>query len=200
MFDNILSRKMANDVNFTKSFPQNKSDINKLISGNNSNKQQKQQRSSLIVQPREDTQQQPESQEQESILGKSSNNNNKNTILPVLNPEFNFREIVKNSILLEDHLNHPGKQCGDCIMKHMLALESYADELLSLSPQSKLIDYTYLKTLPSVFRGLQEDWYTARKPLHEIAQELRQIRKKFMTVSFPVVFQNKEKKCQTCSL
>ena len=199
MLDNILSRKMANDVHFTKSFPQNKSDINKLLSGNISNKQQ--QRSSLIVQPREDTQQQqPETQEQSTTLEISSNNNNKKTILPVLDPEFNFREIVKNSILLEDHLNHPGKQCGDCIMKHMLALESYADELLSLSPQSKLIDYTYLKTLPSVFRGLQEDWYTARKPLHEIAQELRQIRKKFMTVSFPVVFQNKEKKCQTCSL
>lgn len=195
MLDNILSRKMANDVHFTKSFPQNKSDINNR---NNSNKQQ--QRSSLIVQPREDTQQQPESQEQSTTFDNSSNNNNKKTILPVLDPEFNFREIVKNSILLEDHLNHPGKQCGDCIMKHMLALESYADELLSLSPQSKLIDYTYLKTLPSVFRGLQEDWYTARKPLHEIAQELRQIRKKFMTVSFPVVFQNKEKKCQTCSL
>jgi len=128
------------------------------------------------------------------------NTKDNNKILPVLNPEFNVREIVKNSILLEDHLNHPGKHCGDCIMKHMLALESYADELLSLTPQSDQIDYSYLKTLPSVFRGLQEDWYTSRRPFHEIAQDLRRIRKKFMTLSFPVVFQNKEKKCQTCSL
>lgn len=211
MLNNILSRNMVkDDVHVTTSFPyrNSRSDINKVLSSGNNNS--KEGRSLLIVQPRHNVMQEKQvtseaesesASASEPVQNKNTNdNNNKTPILPVLNPEFNVREIVKNSILLEDHLNHPGKQCGDCIMKHMLALESYADELLSLTPQSDQIDYSYLKTLPSVFRGLQEDWYTSRRPFHEIAQDLRKIRKKFMSVSFPVVFQNKEKKCQTCSL
>ena len=199
MLDNILSREMANDVHVTTSFPySNKSDINKVLSSGNNNR--KEGRSLLIVKPTLEEKQLTSEAESESLPEPMQKTNDNHKILPVLNPEFNFREIVKNSILLEDHLNHPGKQCGDCIMKHMLALESYADELLSLTPRSDLIDYAYLQKLPSVFRGLQEDWYTARRPLHDISQDLRKIRKKFMTQSFPVVFQNKEKKCQTCSL
>ncbi len=202
MLDNNLSKKMAHDVHVTTSFPyRNRSDINKVLSSGNNNS--KEGRSLLIVQPRHNVMQEKQltsEAESEPASEPLQNTKDNNKILPVLNPEFNVREIVKNSILLEDHLNHPGKQCGDCIIKHMLALESYADELLSLTPQSDQIDYSYLKTLPSVFRGLQEDWYTSRRPFHEIAQDLRRIRKKFMTLSFPVVFQNKEKKCQTCSL
>ncbi len=30
--------------------------------------------------------------------------------LPVMSPRYNLREIVKNMILLEDHLHHPPKR------------------------------------------------------------------------------------------
>ena len=202
MFTN--NNNTANDVQVTTSFPQNKSDIQKLLNNNN----KKRMITSVESILKEETSEPAvgyspivENAVQPIESNKPQNGSKKSqTILPVLNPEFNLREIVKNSILLEDHLNHPGKQCGDCIIKHMLALESYADEMLSLNPQSNVIDYEYLKTLPPIFRRIQEEWYTSSKSLTEIAQELRQIRKKLMFVSFPVVFDNKERKCQTCSL
>ena len=40
------------------------------------------------------------------------------TLLPVMDCKFNFREICKQCILLEDHLTHNEKRCIDCCMKH----------------------------------------------------------------------------------
>jgi tRNA nucleotidyltransferase/poly(A) polymerase len=55
------------------------------------------------------------------------------SLLPLMNPEFNLREIVKQMILLEDHLFHARKQCPDCIDKHLLTIEAFAEEMVSLS-------------------------------------------------------------------
>ena len=145
--------------------------INKVLCRNNNRKEG---RSLLIVKPTLEEKQLTSEAESESLPEPMQKTNDNHKILPVLNPEFNFREIVKNSILLEDHLNHPGKQCGDCIMKHMLALESYADELLSLTPRSDLIDYAYLQNCLLSFADYkkigiqQEDHYTI---FHKISEK-----------------------------
>jgi hypothetical protein len=47
---------------------------------------------------------------------------------------YNLREIAKELVLLEAHLTDPEKLCPDCVMKHALALEAYADEARRMGP------------------------------------------------------------------
>jgi hypothetical protein len=49
-------------------------------------------------------------------------------LLPLMEPAFNLREIVKHLLLLEDHLLHPDRRCPDCVWKHLLTAEAFADE------------------------------------------------------------------------
>ena len=39
---------------------------------------------------------------------------------PVSNPAYNMQQIVKQSILLEEHITNKNKRCRDCITKHFL--------------------------------------------------------------------------------
>ena len=55
------------------------------------------------------------------------------TLLPVSSPVHNLREIVKQMILLEDHLFQTSKQCSDCIDKHLLSIEALAEEMVTLA-------------------------------------------------------------------
>jgi hypothetical protein len=47
---------------------------------------------------------------------------------PLQEPAFNLREVAKHLILLEDHLLHADRRCPDCIWKHLLTAEAFADE------------------------------------------------------------------------
>jgi len=49
-------------------------------------------------------------------------------LLPLQEPAFNLREVAKHLILLEDHLLHVDRRCPDCIWKHILTAEAFADE------------------------------------------------------------------------
>ena len=102
--------------------------------------------------------------------------------LPLQKPEYNLREVCKQIILLEDHLNHPEKRCADCITKHFLAAEALAEEAVSLDTEGK---YPGLKKLPAVLRALQQDWW-GDKDECEVAQGLRKIRKKYQKETFKV--------------
>lgn len=53
---------------------------------------------------------------------------------PLNSALFNMREIAKQLILLEDHLTDDDKYCDDCIRKHLMAVEAYAEEALNLEP------------------------------------------------------------------
>ena len=84
----------------------------------------------------------------------------KENLLPIMNPIFNLREIVKQIVLLEEHLNiGASKACFDCIQKHFLAIEAYAEEMLALSNTNKLES----QNLPAEIRQLQRDWYKEKK-------------------------------------
>jgi len=47
---------------------------------------------------------------------------------PLQDPAFNLREVAKHLLLLEDHLLHADRRCPDCIWKHLLTAEAFADE------------------------------------------------------------------------
>lgn len=54
------------------------------------------------------------------------------TLLPVMRPAQNMREIIKQMVLLEDHVLQSCKRCGDCTNKHMIMIEGLAEECASL--------------------------------------------------------------------
>ena len=75
-------------------------------------------------------------------------------LLPVLDANYNMREICKQCILLEDHLSHVEKRCPDCCIKHFLALEALSEEAIQLDKEQKL-DLN-VKELPTKIREIQK--------------------------------------------
>jgi hypothetical protein len=77
-------------------------------------------------------------------------------------PLFSARECAKQLILLEDHLSCPGKGCPDCISKHKLAAEAFAEEALQLGGRNP-----WLSDLPVRIRGAScaQDYRAIRKDL-----------------------------------
>lgn len=61
-------------------------------------------------------------------------------LFPVLDPEFNMREVSKQCLLLEDHLNNKRKRCFDCIRKHFLIIDGFLEEAVSLEKDIKKRD------------------------------------------------------------
>lgn len=55
----------------------------------------------------------------------------------VLDVRCNLREVYKNALLLEDHLEHKRKRCLQCIKKHSLLIEAYVDEAYTLDVKQK---------------------------------------------------------------
>lgn len=55
----------------------------------------------------------------------------------LLNPAFNIHEIRKNALLFQDHLSSDDKYCPECLNKHALLMEAFADEALGLDSDGK---------------------------------------------------------------
>ena len=106
------------------------------------------------------------------------------TLLPVLDPRFNMREICKQSVLLEDHLFQKEKRCNDCIIKHFLTIEGLAEEAITLDKEQK---YTELVDLPQKIRVIEQNYLKNKdgpKQPAITAQELREISKGYMQKCF----------------
>jgi hypothetical protein len=106
-------------------------------------------------------------------------------IMPVLNPTFNIREVVKNILLLEDHLLDPDRRCYDCIMKHSMIIEGFLEEAVTIDKKQKYIKL--LKPLPKKMRNIQAMIVIGREKYADIAKELRKIRKPLMKIAFEFV-------------
>ena len=104
-------------------------------------------------------------------------------LLPVTNPLFNYREICKNCILLEDHLFQKGKRCNDCCKKHFLTLEALAEEAITLDNDNK---YKMYYDLPDQIRDIAKMYIKSESP-EKIAQKLRKIRKDLIDKCFDVI-------------
>jgi hypothetical protein len=120
---------------------------------------------------------------------------NTTKLLPVLEPEFNLREICKQCILLEDHLSHVEKQCKDCIVKHFLALEGLSEEAVTLDNTNK--NPCNIKNLAQKIRNLQKFWYENPEKTHQCSQQLRLIRKSMMEECFPIIFNENTQSCSS---
>ncbi len=111
-------------------------------------------------------------------------------LLPIMNPLYNLREICKQIVLLEDHLNQPRKRCPDCIRKHFLTIEALCEEAVSLDKELKYMEV--LDDKAEEIRKLQAVWLDtkdseeAHKFYRILAQALRVLRKSFAGHCFDV--------------
>jgi hypothetical protein len=113
--------------------------------------------------------------------GKSICGNNKN-LYPILDPRFNLRESAKHLILLEDHLFHEGKRCKDCILKHLLTIEGFLEEAITLDKKGEYIPQIQsgIKDFRSVFKQIADkvkNGDLTDEECCQLAQRLRVIRK-----------------------
>ena len=96
---------------------------------------------------------------------------------PVSDPDYNMKEIAKQSILLEEHLIEKNKRCKDCIVKHFLHIIALAEEAQCLAG-SNLSKYPYMDDSPAYYKKQYERWMANRDDDHTYRKVDDQLRKR----------------------
>ena len=127
-------------------------------------------------------------QANEGTCSLCSDGTNKNsTLLPIMDPTFNLREVAKNLLLLEDHLFHKGKRCPDCCVKHSLMIDGLLDESKTLDKQglyTDIIENLSIKckeSLKKLENLIKKQGLSDGNKCIDIAQQLRENRKLITT-------------------
>ena len=89
--------------------------------------------------------------------GESCKKNGCDSIDPVSDPKYNMRQIIKQSILLEEHLANKNKRCRDCITKHFSHIIGLAEEAVMLAC-SDVNSYPYMLECPDYYNDLFNSW------------------------------------------
>ena len=133
-----------------------------------------------------------------SLFTKKNHKNNKNhknhtcdkiscgALDPVSDPKYNMQQIVKQSILLEEHLINKNKRCRDCITKHFQHIIGLAEEAQMLATD-KSSKYPLLNDSVEFYNDLFNYWFKHRYDdvkIYEIADKLRIHRKKLIAIYF----------------
>jgi hypothetical protein len=105
---------------------------------------------------------------------------------PVSDPKYNMQQIVKQSILLEEHLTNKNKRCRDCITKHFQHIIGLAEEAQMLAT-TKSNKYPLLNESVIIYNELFNEWFKNRNDeskILEISDKLRIHRKKLIAIYF----------------
>jgi hypothetical protein len=105
---------------------------------------------------------------------------------PVSNPAYNFQQIVKQSILLEEHITNKNKRCRDCITKHFLHIIGLAEEAQMLAT-NKCNKYPLINESVDIYNKLFNEWINNKAneiKLLNICDKLRIHRKKLIAIYF----------------
>lgn len=76
---------------------------------------------------------------------------------PVSDPKYNMQQIIKQSILLEEHLTNKNKRCRDCITKHFLHIIGLAEEAQMLAT-NKISKYPLINESVVLYNELFNIW------------------------------------------
>jgi hypothetical protein len=87
-------------------------------------------------------------------------------LYPILDPKFNMREVSKQCLLLEDHMNNIKKRCYDCIRKHFLIIDGLLEEAVSLEQDNDSRQY---------YRDLHKEWIKIEKAYAKDSRNLQNI-------------------------
>lgn len=123
-----------------------------------------------------------------------NNKNNKTTcnfklcknLDPVSDPIYNMQQIVKQSILLEEHLANKSKRCRDCITKHFLHIIGLAEEAQMLATD-KIENYPLINECVILYNKLFKEWLKDTSNINiilHLTNELRTMRKKLIAIYF----------------
>ena len=121
----------------------------------------------------------------EDRLRKIVNHKCHKDILPVLDPEFNVREVVKNLLLLENHIMHKENRCLQCLRKHSSLIEAFLEEAITIDKNYKHLKL--LKPMPKQVRNIQRMIIGGRENYYDIVKELRKMRSKLFDIAFNFV-------------
>jgi hypothetical protein len=110
------------------------------------------------------------------------------SIDPVSDPKYNMQQIVKQSILLEEHLANKNKRCRDCITKHFLHIIGLAEEAQMLAT-NKIDKYPLINDCVDLYNKLFQYWLknndaNTEAVVLECCDELRNMRKKLIAKYF----------------
>jgi hypothetical protein len=78
---------------------------------------------------------------------------------PVNDPDYNIRESIKQTLLLEQHLAEKSKYCKACCVKHMLLIESMLSEAVWMACDH-CGDYKNLEESVDFFKELFKQWHS----------------------------------------
>jgi hypothetical protein len=95
----------------------------------------------------------------------------------LMDPLFNIREMIKEMVLLEDHLNLPNQNCSDCINKHLIKCEALAEEAVSLDGGQT----AFINNMPTIVREWNAAWLSNIE-LTIIAMYIRKVRKQLTPI------------------
>lgn len=140
-----------------------------------------------FFQSKQGTQSNQSNQSNESNQGKCDAHSCK-SIDPVSDPKYNMQQIVKQSILLEEHLANKNKRCRDCITKHFMHIIGLAEEAQMLAT-NKIDKYPLINESVELYNRLFTKWhkeYSAdgEKRYLDCCDELRTMRKKLIVQYF----------------
>lgn len=76
---------------------------------------------------------------------------------PVSDPRYNMQQIIKQSILLEEHLTNKNKRCRDCITKHFLHIIGLSEEAQMLAT-NKISNYPLINESVVLYNELFKIW------------------------------------------
>ena len=105
---------------------------------------------------------------------------------PVSDPKYNMQQIVKQSILLEEHLINKNKRCRDCITKHFQHIIGLAEEAQMLATNNSH-KYPLLNDSVEYYNYNFNYWFKYRyddNKIYEVADKLRIHRKKLIAIYF----------------
>jgi hypothetical protein len=110
------------------------------------------------------------------------------TIDPVSDPKYNMQQIVKQSILLEEHLANKNKRCRDCITKHFLHIIGLAEEAQMLATNN-IQKYPLINECVELYNKLFKNWLKnhdtdVENTCLNTCDELRMMRKRLIALYF----------------
>jgi len=105
---------------------------------------------------------------------------------PVSDPSYNMQQIVKQSILLEEHITNKNKRCRDCITKHFLHIIGLAEEAQMLAA-NKCNNYPLINESVEIYNDLFKEWIKDKDDnikVLNVSDKLRIHRKKLIAIYF----------------
>lgn len=104
----------------------------------------------------------------------------------VNNPAYNMQNVVKQSILLEEHLAEKNKYCEGCLVKHFSHICALSSEGVWLA-EKNINKYPFLEESPSFYQKIFDKWLANRYDdaiRLEILSLLRERRRQLIDVYF----------------